>query len=442
MLTKKAGPPVPPRPTASQMAHVLAKSRSCSPIVTKSTSNVGTPSRTLIYKSPSLDENSHQNNSKMSVNGNDLSNKNNKKQVIERQGNVSNNVASHEKQKLSTGTVADVARIPVPKPRQIPSPSIIQNQGSSDHNKKQQITNCDVNYEQTSASTTAVDNRISIQKASVEVKNNRKNVDLFKIGLNTFNHAINNNGDSCIADKDHEENHSTEIVITAKDETALMGEENGTSAATKLLEKEADSQVIEFTNQFMNEIFEKMQKNKKELPNRPEPEGKEERPSQHSLESRKPLQREKTFDEIIYEKKSIFSEMLISEISEKRINSNNSGSPILQTPPQSHSTPKSDASQSPISPQKQQQQKRERQISTSSNDISPQGTHRPPRIRTSDWIEVGDNGKEVVMTSCHISLEDSGLEDEEKLDDASSGVGDSWDSVKDAEERWVLFYDL
>ncbi|XP_035778410.1 homeobox protein 5-like isoform X2 [Anopheles albimanus] len=68
---------------------------------------------------------------------------------------------------------------------------------------------------------------------------------------------------------------------------------------------------------------------------------------------------------------------------------------------------------------------------------SPNGTAlRLPKIRTSDWIEVGDNGKQVVLSSCQISLEDSGLEDEEKLDDASSGVGDSWDSVKeDVESR-------
>lgn len=72
-------------------------------------------------------------------------------------------------------------------------------------------------------------------------------------------------------------------------------------------------------------------------------------------------------------------------------------------------------------------------------DSSPNGTQRGPRIRTSDWIEVGDNGKEVILSSCHISLEDSGLEDEEKLDDASSGVGDSWDSARDVEERSVTF---
>lgn len=70
-------------------------------------------------------------------------------------------------------------------------------------------------------------------------------------------------------------------------------------------------------------------------------------------------------------------------------------------------------------------------------DISPNGTQRS-RIRTADWVEVGDNGKELKLTSCQISLEDSGLEDEERIDDCSSGVGDSWDSsVKDIDERYI-----
>uniref|UniRef100_A0A1A9V739 Uncharacterized protein n=1 Tax=Glossina austeni TaxID=7395 RepID=A0A1A9V739_GLOAU len=79
---------------------------------------------------------------------------------------------------------------------------------------------------------------------------------------------------------------------------------------------------------------------------------------------------------------------------------------------------------------------RKRSPSGCSSDSSPYGTERSARIRTSDWIEVGDNGKEVTLTSCHISLEDSGLEDEERLDEmSSSGVGDSWDSVKEEAEQ-------
>ncbi|XP_059616291.1 uncharacterized protein LOC132261473 [Phlebotomus argentipes] len=78
--------------------------------------------------------------------------------------------------------------------------------------------------------------------------------------------------------------------------------------------------------------------------------------------------------------------------------------------------------------------RKKRQSIDRSTDSSPNGTQRS-RIRTSDWVEVGDNGKTVVLTSCHISLEDSGMEDEERPDDTSSGVGDSWDSMRDNEER-------
>lgn len=77
---------------------------------------------------------------------------------------------------------------------------------------------------------------------------------------------------------------------------------------------------------------------------------------------------------------------------------------------------------------------RKRCPSNCSSESSPNGTQRC-RIRRADWIEVGANGKEVKLSSCQISLEDSGLEDEERLDDGSSGVGDSWDSIKDIEER-------
>uniref|UniRef100_A0A182JD15 Uncharacterized protein n=1 Tax=Anopheles atroparvus TaxID=41427 RepID=A0A182JD15_ANOAO len=81
----------------------------------------------------------------------------------------------------------------------------------------------------------------------------------------------------------------------------------------------------------------------------------------------------------------------------------------------------------------------ERRSSCSESDASPNGTSaRLPKIRTADWIEVGDNGTQVVLSSCQISLEDSGMEDEEKLDDASSGVGDSWDSVKEGVEERII----
>lgn len=108
------------------------------------------------------------------------------------------------------------------------------------------------------------------------------------------------------------------------------------------------------------------------------------------------------------EKKVTFHELLISELAEMHKDDS-----VVATPKINRSR---------------------RYSSSCSTDSSPNGTHRS-RIRTSDWVEVGDNGKEVLLTSCQISLEDSGLEDEERLDDMSSGVGDSWDSVKDNDDQ-------
>lgn len=161
-----------------------------------------------------------------------------------------------------------------------------------------------------------------------------------------------------------------------------------------------DAQTIAFTNKFLNEMAE-MSKIKSTLPMRPDPEGKE-----------KDLRLEDEPNKL----NKVFSEKLISELTALHP-SENTEEVKVQNDNLSHQYKKGrDASRESIS----------------SADISPNGTRS--RIRTSDWIEL-DNGKQVLMTSCHISLEDSGLEDEEKLDDASSGVGDSWDSVHDTEER-------
>lgn len=173
-----------------------------------------------------------------------------------------------------------------------------------------------------------------------------------------------------------------------------------------------DSQALAFQTKFLNEVAER---NKNiTLPSRPDPEGKE-----------KDL---KIIDEKSNNNK-IFSEMLISEltslhsIENLNLNNKNEDDPEIHSPKVNKNAKNNSNNNN----------NKNRPESISSNDTSPNGTKS--RIRTSDWIEVGDNGKEVIMTSCHISLEDSGLEDEEKLDDASSGVGDSWDSVRDTEER-------
>lgn len=126
-------------------------------------------------------------------------------------------------------------------------------------------------------------------------------------------------------------------------------------------------------------------------------------------------------------KKVSFHELLISELAAMHNNSRDSGGQLSVVVP------------SGVEHEPHLLPERKRIPSTGSTDSSPNGT-RKARIRTADWVEVGDNGKEVLLSSCQISLEDSGLEDEERLDDvSSSGVGDSWDSVKDIEERYVEY---
>lgn len=399
---KKVGPPVPPRPTA--------KSRSCSPTVTQTPIKSG---RTIIYKSPSLEEKNNTDSS-------------------------SSSSLKHQNQ------VTQVARaVPIPKPRLI---SPMHTMKPNDLLPQQRQT------------TVATENngdssRISLKSAGIEVKSNLKSIDLIKSDANNEQHAMQSAS-------------NTVSNTNGKSETASV-----------------DLQTIEFTNQFMDEMVQSMSKNRAlgQLPCRPEPEGKEgygyregsDSSNSDSYISACSTQNnslksggEKSFEEKLSEKKSIFSEMLISEmiashppllvspnqkvvtttvhpISQiqrasisKQMSSMSPVSSIEHSPPNSHSTPKSMPSPS-LTSSSSSSLKRERfpSVSSSSNDVSPQGTQRAPRIRTSDWIEVGDNGKEVVMTSCHISLEDSGLEDEERLDDASSGVGDSWDSIKDSEDR-------
>lgn len=134
-----------------------------------------------------------------------------------------------------------------------------------------------------------------------------------------------------------------------------------------------------------------------------------------------------------FEKKVTFHEMLISELTgmhrpptnETAMATATIGPPLVSAPEELMSG----------KPAKEKRCRRYSSSGSADSASSPNGTQRMARIRTADWVEVGDNGKEVLLSSCQISLEDSGLEDEERLDDGSSGVGDSWDSVRDIEDR-------
>lgn len=73
--------------------------------------------------------------------------------------------------------------------------------------------------------------------------------------------------------------------------------------------------------------------------------------------------------------------------------------------------------------------RRETRLSSakSSPDISPNG----------NLTNIFDIDLEKKSLNTFLSLEDSGVEDEGKMDDwSSSGVGDSWDSCKEIENRW------
>ncbi|XP_052896945.1 lateral signaling target protein 2 homolog [Anopheles moucheti] len=152
-----------------------------------------------------------------------------------------------------------------------------------------------------------------------------------------------------------------------------------------------------------------------------------------------------TLDSKLSEKKFAFHELLISELTAMRQKQKEQDHQDRQMVNQVHQEAKLKKDESAIGVDlakinRRQRCPSERRSSGSETETTPNGTAtRLPKIRTADWIEVGDNGKQVVLSSCQISLEDSGMEDEEKLDDASSGVGDSWDSVKeDAEERIIM----
>ncbi|XP_053664351.1 lateral signaling target protein 2 homolog [Anopheles marshallii] len=152
-----------------------------------------------------------------------------------------------------------------------------------------------------------------------------------------------------------------------------------------------------------------------------------------------------TLDSKLSEKKFAFHELLISELTAMRQKQKEQDHQDRQMVNQVHQETKLESDESAVGVDlakinRRQRCPSERRSSGSETETTPNGTAtRLPKIRTADWIEVGDNGKQVVLSSCQISLEDSGMEDEEKLDDASSGVGDSWDSVKeDAEERIIM----
>lgn len=107
-------------------------------------------------------------------------------------------------------------------------------------------------------------------------------------------------------------------------------------------------------------------------------------------------------DEKLKDRKVVFHEMLISELSEMRRVGNDTNHRLS--------------------------------MAKSCSDLSPNGHKQMTIIDMRDDVKI-NNGRNKIST-CLISLEDSGVEDEEKPDDcSSSGVGDSWDSCKEMQNR-------
>ncbi|KAL7030506.1 hypothetical protein ACKWTF_006688 [Chironomus riparius] len=110
-------------------------------------------------------------------------------------------------------------------------------------------------------------------------------------------------------------------------------------------------------------------------------------------------------DEKLKDRKVMFHEMLISELSEMRRAGNDTNN---------------------------HQHNHRLSLAKSCSDLSPSGNKQMTIMEMRDDVKINRNGN----TTCLISLEDSGVEDEEKADDcSSSGVGDSWDSCKDMQNR-------
>uniref|UniRef100_A0A1S4J3A1 Uncharacterized protein n=2 Tax=Culex quinquefasciatus TaxID=7176 RepID=A0A1S4J3A1_CULQU len=463
--TRKPGPPVPPRPSAAAVANALAKHRENSPSHQQQQhqiSGVHTlkpphPGRTVVYKSPAFDQ-----------------------QVIKKpQSGDPREPLGASKTELYVGESHGIFSNNVPRPvlPQPPSTTISTNNSSNLENGKLMYTSTcsiiEINSS-SSASTSASSSPVSTLQKTAD----SKATNLLGIGGGHRNHfnSADEEDDTSICQKqlkntyNHRHHHqlldpldnssndgdliaikrnSPDVIVISSSSEHDSGTEHNSMdtnsiASSNSLEREnnlknrepsrtshlteiiigsdlvtngatSTSTIIEATNHVIRSSSIR-------LPYRPEPEGGEHVTPSNDANSvvkvTPPPIDPTTLDSKLSEKKVAFHELLISELTAMRsaaaaATGGHSDSIVRRQrkPPENRSSP----------------------------EISPTGT---ARIRTADWIEVGDNGKEVVLSSCQISLEDSGLEDEGKHDEdddgGSSGVGDSWDSVKDAEERITM----
>ncbi|KAL9708023.1 hypothetical protein quinque_011541 [Culex quinquefasciatus] len=423
--TRKPGPPVPPRPSAAAVANALAKHRENSPSHQQQQhqiSGVHTlkpphPGRTVVYKSPAFDQ-----------------------QVIKKpQNGDPRESLGASKTELYVGESHGIYSNNVPRPvlPQPPATTISTNNSSNLENGKLMYTSTcsiiEINSS-SSASTSASSSPVSTLQKTAD----SKATNLLGIGgghrnhfnsadeeddtsicqkqlKNTYNHrhhhqlldpldSSSNDGD-LIAIK---RNSPDVIVISSSSEHDSGTEHNSMDtnsiASSNSLEREnnlknrepsrtshlteiiigsdlvtngatATSTIIEATNHVIRSSSIR-------LPYRPEPEGGEHVTPSNDANSvvkvTPPPIDPTTLDSKLSEKKVAFHELLISELTAMRsaaaaATGGHSDSIVRRQrkPPENRSSP----------------------------EISPTGT---ARIRTADWIEVGDNGKEEIVLSSFV----------------------------------------
>ncbi|XP_021703169.1 AF4/FMR2 family member 4 isoform X2 [Aedes aegypti] len=470
LTTRKPGPPVPPRPSAAAVANALARHRENSPSpVGVHTLKPPHPGRTVVYKSPGFDE--PKKPQQCSPNGNFIANGDSKNYpeyspqktevylgdsnglfvprpilpvengVNHRSNNANSNLVNGKLMYTSTCSIIEINSSSSASTSASSSPmSTLQKPESIGRNERNHHNFVDeeetiVSQKQIKKSYNhqhldAFDDSSAIRRNSPDVivinstsSEHDSGTEQNSIDTNSIASSNSLERENNMKNLETRQAHMTEIIIgLSPDELRSTSTTMVNSGTSTIIEARNDALL---TNQSSPEpIKHVIRTSSIRLPYRPEPEGGEHiSPTNDGNVSTKlinpPSIDPKTIDTKLSEKKVAFHELLISELTAMR---------------QTHAQEGGGTAGDAVS-----RRQRCPPETRSSTDVSPNGTaNRPARIRTADWIEVGDNGKEVVLSSCQISLEDSGMEDEEKLDDASSGVGDSWDSVKDAEERITM----
>lgn len=420
ITTKKPGPPVPPRPNATSLAKSQSSSSVCLP-----------PGRTVIYKSPSYvqptkNRNEEQVQNMIGNNNHALPHKVTTTTAMPTRTTAhstdSNGFTPHDDGICSNRTEIIIATnnaISVSNANSKNEPNVILDSGidnksvlherknGSDNNRNVWENSHKLEIMQKSPVARPRQNAPSKKVVNSTSENMSETMPMSQVIVLGENDRFNKNIDElhynrAVVDEVIEIRNEPVIALVERNSNDKFRVDSSLVTTNNLKNLNHYGNVVEklFTEIAINSSVEKTQDNQSKLEHciqvrTPSPPIAKPNDSNVSQISTKVILQSDNIGETV-DKKVTFHEQLISELAEMH----------------------------------KDEKPRTRYSSSCSNDSSPNGTHRS-RIRTADWVEVGDNGKEVLLSSCQISLEDSGMEDEERLDDISSGVGDSWDSVKD-----------